>query len=192
LVCRACAGHTGNPKFDEAIAPVAQNPLVRPIRETDATADFDCGTPALNRWLREHAMPNQLSGASRTSVICEETSRRVIGYVTVSTAQLERRRLNAKDRRNMPDPVPAFLIGRLAVDGAHQGQGLAIGLLRHALSTALRVADEAGCVLVLVHPIDDLIEPFYLKHGFRPLPHSDARLLALRIVDLARSVAPDA
>ena len=44
---------------------------------------FDCGQPELNDWLRQQALKNEASGASRTYVICAEG--RVVGYYALAT-----------------------------------------------------------------------------------------------------------
>jgi hypothetical protein len=39
---------------------------------------FGCGVESLDRWLRERALQNHKSGASRTYVVC--AGARVVGY----------------------------------------------------------------------------------------------------------------
>ena len=73
-------------------------------------------------------------------------------------------------RRNMPDPVPAVLLGRLAVDRAYQGLGLGTGLLRDAILRTVQAAEIAGIRVILVHAISDAAKHFYEKHGFIASP----------------------
>jgi predicted N-acetyltransferase YhbS len=70
----------------------------------------------------------------------------------------------------MPDPVPALLLGRLAVDRAWQGKGLGADLLRDAVLRAIGAAEAIGVRAVFVHAISDDAKSFYEKHGFRPSP----------------------
>jgi hypothetical protein len=89
----------------------------RPLAADDDTAAFDCGRDALNHWFRRHAWRNQEMGVSRTTVICEEEAGSVVGYVSLSTAQVERAWLPKSQQRNRPDPMPAILLGPLAGAG---------------------------------------------------------------------------
>ena len=51
-----------------------------------------------------------------------------------------------RTRREMPDPVPVMVIGRLAIDSAYQGQGLGRALLRDASCGPCRprISPESG------------------------------------------------
>jgi hypothetical protein len=82
----------------------------RPLWETDERSHFDCGRDSLNGWFRRHAWHNHVAGISRTSVICDSGSGLIVGYVTLSAAQIEREFLAKPQRRNKPDPVPATLL----------------------------------------------------------------------------------
>jgi hypothetical protein len=83
----------------------------RPLAEDDERDHFDCGRESLNAWFRRHAWHNHVSGISRTSVICDTGTQSVVGYVTLSGAQIERAFLPKAHQRNKPDPVPATLLG---------------------------------------------------------------------------------
>jgi GNAT superfamily N-acetyltransferase len=73
-------------------------------------------------------------------------------------------------RRNMPNPVPVILLGRLAVDHAWQGKGLGSDLLRDAVLRVLAAGEAIGVRAILVHAISPEAKAFYEKHGFRPSP----------------------
>src|SRR5580658_9008711 len=96
-----------------------------------ALADFDCEEPALNEWLRRRALQNESSGASRTYVV--SVGLKVVGYYTLAHGAVVHAEAPGRVRRNMPDPVPAMLLGRLAVDRAFQGRHIGRGLLRDAV-----------------------------------------------------------
>jgi len=93
---------------------VAEVTLPRPLAENDDRNAFDCGRESMNGWFRRHAWANHASGASRVNVICEASSARIVGYVTLSAAQIERAFLPKAQQRNRPDPLPATLLGQLA------------------------------------------------------------------------------
>jgi len=124
---------------------------------------------------------------SRINVICDAESGTVAGYVSLSAAQIERAYLPKSDQRNRPDPIPAVLLGQLAVDVGYQGQGCARSLLLFALTTAVRLSDDMGCFCVLTHPLDDEVRAFYRKYGFEDLPFDPLRSMAVRLVDLRQN-----
>jgi GNAT superfamily N-acetyltransferase len=158
----------------------------RPLAEGDDRNLFDCGRESLNTWFRRHAWANQTSGASRVNVITDAASGRIVGYVTLSAAQIERAFLPRPQQRNRPDPVPVTLLGQLAVDKDYQGQGHAASLLLFALKTALTAAESIGSVGVVTHPLDDNVRRFYARWGFQDLPFDPRRAMVVRMVDLQR------
>jgi predicted N-acetyltransferase YhbS len=156
----------------------------RPLAAEDDRASFDCGREALNHWFRRHAWRNQESDMSRTSVVCDPATGAIVGFVSLSTAQIERAWLPKPQQRNRTDPIPAILLGQLAIDYRHQGHGHARSLVFFALSTAVRFSKDVGCFCVLTHPLDDGLRAFYRSFGFEDLPFDPARSMAVRIVDL--------
>jgi GNAT superfamily N-acetyltransferase len=124
---------------------------------------------------------------SRVNVITDAASGRIAGYVTLSAAQIERAFLPKSQQLNRPDPVPATLLGQLAVDRDFQGQGHATSLLLFALRTALVAAGTIGSMGVITHPLDDAVRGFYAKWGFQDLPFDPRRAMLVRMVDLRKS-----
>lgn len=158
-----------------------------PLAAEDDRENFDCGRPSLNDWFTRHAWRNQQTGASRTSVIRNTGGMRIVGFVSLSAAQIEREYLAKQDRRNKPDPIPALLLGQLAVDRDFQGKGHAKSLLFFALTTAVKFSRDIGCFGVLTHPLDDALRGFYRHFGFENLPYDPKRAMIARIVDLERN-----
>ena len=159
----------------------------RPLSEDDDRTTFVCGRESLNAWFRRHALFNHLNGASRVSVIADAGSGRLVGYVTLSAAQIERAFLPKPQQRNRPDPVPATLFGQLAVDKNYQGQGHAKSLLMFALRTALCGAATIGSVGILTHPLDDGVRRFYARWGFADLPFDPRGGMLVRMIDVRRN-----
>ncbi|HLB99660.1 MAG TPA: GNAT family N-acetyltransferase [Acetobacteraceae bacterium] len=137
--------------------------------------------------MRRHAWDNQISGVSRVNVITDAASGRIAGYVTLSAAQIERAFLPKSQQRNRPDPVPATLLGQLAVDSAFQGQGHAASLLLFALRTALVASETIGSMGVITHPLDDGVRGLYARWGFQDLPFDPRRAMLVRMADLRKS-----
>src|SRR5437588_2233709 len=125
----------------------APEPLA-PDHELDA---FDCGVAALNDWFKRRARRNEAEGASRTFVIC--AGRRVVGYYSLAAGSILHAAATGRVRRNMPDPVPVLLLGRLAVDHNWHGKGLGADLLYDAVLRAIGAAESVGVRAILVHAI---------------------------------------
>ncbi len=136
---------------------------------------------SLDDWLRDRALASEGLSA-RTYVVCTAEERfRVIGYYAISTAVEQRIALpSARLRRGMPDQVPLLLIGRLAIDVAHQGQGIGTALLSDALRRCHAAADIVGARGVVAHAIDDDALRFYRRRGFLSSPLGE-RVLVMPI-----------
>lgn len=129
---------------------------------------FQSGEPVLDDWLTRKALTNQTSGASRTYVVTD--GRRVIGYYALAAGAVIASEAPGAVRRNMPDPIPVMVLGRLAVDRNRQGQGLGLDLLRDAILRTLQAAEIAGIRALLVHALHERAAQFYAHAGLRPSP----------------------
>lgn len=159
----------------------------RPLLETDNRDNFDCGRPSLNQWFSRHAWANHEAGISRTNVICGKNTGEIVGFVTLSAAQIEREFLSKSHRRNKPDPLPATLLGQLAVHKGHHGRGHARSLLLFAFRTALIASREIGSFGIITHPVDETARAFYRRWGFQDLPFDPRHAMIVRMIDLERS-----
>jgi GNAT superfamily N-acetyltransferase len=146
--------------------------------------DFRCGEDALDAWLRNRALRNQSDRSSRTWVV--SVGGRVVAYYTSSAAAVLRSSATKRAARNQPDPLPAVLLARLAVDERHQGQGLAAALVKHFVTKALEVSEIIGVRVLLVHAKDDDAATFYARFGFEPSP-IDSLTMMLLVKDAAAS-----
>jgi predicted N-acetyltransferase YhbS len=139
-----------------------------PLKPSHLVTDFDCGVNSLNDWLCRRAWKNQIGDVSRTFVVCEEEI--VIGYYCLSSAAIGRIEMPKSRQRNMPDPIPAALIGRLAVDLKHRGKGIGAGLLQDAIIRIVTASQNLGIAYILVRALNDSAKSFYEKHGFVAIP----------------------
>ncbi len=153
-----------------------------PITETHLNESFSCGIPVLDEWLKRRALKNEVSGASRTFVICQDSQ--VIGYYTLATGSIEHRNAPGKIHRNMPNPIPVMVLGRLAVDQRWQKAGLGRGLLKDALLRTLSVSKQAGIRALLVHTLSEDAKRFYTRSGFIESP-LDPMTLVIALQDAA-------
>lgn len=139
-----------------------------PLSEEFELSGFDCGETSLNEWLKRNAIKNQISGASRCFVICNE--KKVIGYYCLSAGAISRESAPKEMRRNTPDTLPVLLLGRLAIDKNHHDKGLGSALLRDAMIRATRVGRDAGISAILVHALSENAKKFYKSRGFIESP----------------------
>lgn len=153
-----------------------------PITATHLIESFSCGVPVLDDWLKRRALKNEVSGASRTFVICQD--KQVVGYYTLASGSIEHRNTPGKTRRNMPNPIPVMVIGRLAVDQRWQKAGLGRGLLKDALLRTLSVSKQAGIRALLVHTLSEDAKHFYTRSGFIESP-LDPMTLMIALQDAA-------
>lgn len=137
---------------------------------------FQCGDAALDDWLRKRAAGNESSGGSRTYVVCSGT--RVVGYYCLANGGVGHEAAIGRIRRNMPDPIPVMVIGRLAVDRDWQRKGIGRAMLRDAIIRTAQAAEIAGIRAILVHAKSDKAKAFYERWGFRS---SDASPMTLMI-----------
>lgn len=137
------------------------------LTEAHEVARFDCGKPALNYWLRTHALFNQAHDFTRVVVV--HSDRRVVGFYGLAPTAVPPNVLSRSVRTGRhPDPVPCLLLGQFAVDSDWQGQGLGSGLLKDALRRCIVGADLIGGRALIVRAVDAEAEQYWQKRGFRP------------------------
>jgi GNAT superfamily N-acetyltransferase len=129
---------------------------------------FSCGETSLDSWLKRRALQNEKSGASRTYVVCAGSC--VVGYYALAAGAVAHTEATSRVRRNMPDPAPVILIGRLAIDSRFQGRGIGADLLRDAVLRTLQAAEIAGIRAILVSAISANAKSFYERYGFISSP----------------------
>ena len=152
-----------------------------PIAPSHRLEGFNCGEPTLDEWLTRRALKNQETGASRTYVVCDDE--RVIAYYSLAAGAVTQSAATGKVRRNMPEPNPVMILGRLAVDNQCKGLGLGRALLRDAMLRTVQAADLIGIRAILVHAISDSARTFYLANGFKESP-LDPMMLMVTVAEV--------
>lgn len=138
-----------------------------PIRDHHDLSRFSCGKAPLDEWLRSQALVNE-GRTARTYVVCAGAA--VVGYYCLATGAERRANMPRKIRQGIPDPAPLLIIGRLAVDRSHQGQGIGGGMMKDAFQRILAATAIVGARAVLVHAIDQTAASFYIGYGFIEFP----------------------
>jgi len=129
---------------------------------------FDCGVADLDEWLKKRALANEQTGASRTYVVC--AGGRVVGYYALASGGVAQVQAPGRVRRNMPNPLPVMIVGRLAVDRTWQGRSVGRSLLRDAVMRTVQAAKIGGIRAILVHAISEDAKRFYERYGFQSSP----------------------
>ncbi|MDJ0899429.1 MAG: GNAT family N-acetyltransferase [Xenococcus sp. MO_188.B8] len=143
--------------------------------------DFSCGITSLDDWLKRRALANQVSGATRTFVICVDN--KVVGFYALASGGISIKSALGKFKRNMPNPIPVVVLARLAIDNYFQGQGLGRALFRDAALRVVQASDTIGIRGIIVHAISEEAKSFYLALGFQESP-LEPMLLMITIKDL--------
>lgn len=139
---------------------------------------FRCGETALESYLHTTARQHAEKGISRTFVAVDVTRpARVIGYFTLTVAEIDHALLPSVQKRRLPDSVlPVIKLARLAVDHDYQGTGLGGVLLFEALQRAAAAQALTGSVAVVVEAKHPEAAAFYAHFGFVPAPDDELSL----------------
>ena len=164
---------------------------IRPLQQGDSRSQFRSGDPHLDRFFHEFAGQNQFKHSVGVTYVAIEEGH-IFGYATVAPGQIEIEELPASVRKNLPNyPAPILRLARLAVSESARGKGVGNMLLRFVLKLAVRMADEYGCIGVVVDAKPDAVD-FYAKYLFIPLavfegqsevrPLQRAMFLSVRVI----------
>ncbi|ARF87064.1 acetyltransferase [Burkholderia cenocepacia] len=128
---------------------------------------FACGTPALDRYLREVVTQDVRRRVAACFVMLDGNV--VAGYYTLSAASVALTDLPHAIARKLPryPAIPVVRMGRLAVDQAYRGRRLGAALLVNALQRAAK--SEIAAVALMVDAKDETAAAFYRHFGFAPL-----------------------
>lgn len=138
---------------------------------------FDCGEERLNDYIHKQASQDMKKHMAAVYVAMPRINpSQVIGFYTLSAAQVIFSDLPNEVAKSLPryPNVPAYRIGRLAVDKEHQGRGVGAMLLMDALFRCLN--KEIPVVAVIVDAKNDHATSFYKKYGFIQFPDQPLKL----------------
>lgn len=145
----------------------------------DILDGFDCGVVLIDEWLASHARMAERQGTAVAYITMDSTGA-LAGFYSLSAHCLERSSIaGGWLRRNVPEQVPAILLGMLGVDRRFQGMGLGRMLLHDAVVRSLSSSREIGARALVVDPVDGAAARFYGTAGFQPIPESGRMFLKL-------------
>lgn len=155
------------------------------LSPTHKVESFCCGYESLDKYVQSYATANASRGLGRTFVAIENNDSNVIGYYTLTVAEIAKEKLPKKQTRGLPGyPIPAILLARLAVDKSAQGRKLGEFLLFDAFSRVVRGSYDFGIRLIVVDAIDEKAKAFYLRYGFVSFDDNPLKLfLPLKVIE---------
>jgi GNAT superfamily N-acetyltransferase len=150
---------------------------------------FDSGEATLDEWLRRYASQNRRRDTAATWVIADVHDL-VVAYASVAMTGIDRSAAPEIVAKGAPDPVPALLFGRLAVDRRHANLGVGTALTAHVLATAVELNEKAACRAVVVTALNQNAREWWERLGFHPFePHDpDRRDLYLLTSEIAATL----
>ena len=127
--------------------------------------------PALDEYLHRLAEQHRRRGISSVYVLTESAQpERILGYYTLSAAEVDGQRLAEAERKKLPRyPVPCFRMGRLACRKDQHGMGLGKILLGCAVDRCLKAREQVAAYALVVDAKDDVAKAFYVHFGFKTL-----------------------
>jgi len=142
---------------------------------------FDSGEPVLDEWLRRYAGQNRRRDTAATWVIADARYI-VVAYASVAMTGIDRSAAPEMLAKDAPDPVPALLLGRLAVDHRYSGLGIGTALAAHVLATAVELNQRAACRAVVVTALTPRARTWWEQLGFHPFDPKDPDQLDLYLL----------
>lgn len=112
---------------------------------------FHCGAPELDDYLQRFAAQHVAKGVSSVYVLVDSAQpTAILGFYTLSAAQVDASQLNGADRKKLPRyPVPCFRMGRLASHTDKRGKGIGKILMGCAVDRCLKARSLVGAFALL-------------------------------------------
>jgi predicted N-acetyltransferase YhbS len=156
--------------------------IIQSLQAHHDKQSFDCGEAALNRWLSHIASQHKRKGLSSTYVLtATDGSVEILGYYALSIGELVNANLPVARKKNLPEKIPVFMLGRLAISIQHQGKGIGKHLLFDAITRVIDASSAIAGVGLVVHAKDAAVN-FYKQYGFEVMmDHSNHLFLPLNV-----------
>lgn len=132
----------------------------------------------LDEWLRRYAGPNRRRDTAVTWVIVNADDV-VVAYGSVALTGIDHSAAPETLAKGAPNPVPALLLGRLAVDRRYANLGIGTALGAHVLATAVELNEKAACRAVVVTALNAGARAWWERLGFHPFDSDEPDQLDL-------------
>lgn len=150
---------------------------VEPLGPDHDRASFSCGEAALDTYLQRQASQDIRRRVAQVFVALGSQPATILGYYSLSAASFDKGELPPAEAKRLPHyPVPAAVLGRLAVDRAQQSQGLGELLLLDAIRRVVRASTMVAVHAMIVDAKHDRARLFYERYGFRAFASTPLRL----------------
>jgi len=132
---------------------------------------FDCGDTAMNEFLRRYARQSHEQNASKTFCAIDViTPNRVLGFYTITPSAVAHEDVPTAMTKGLAQhEVAGFKLARIATDLSVAGKGLGGQLLAAVALRCLRIAAEAGGVLLIIDAKNKRAAHWYVSYGAEPL-----------------------
>lgn len=148
---------------------------IRRLLVEDDRSNFRSGNIELDRFFQRYAGQNQFRHHIGTTYVAVDGAT-LLGFATVAPSVIAVADLPTRKRKKMPQyPLPVLRLARLAVDERARGHGVGSALLRAVFLLAHRMAEDLGCIGVVVDAKPEAVA-FYEKLGFIDLEASAGQL----------------
>lgn len=164
--------------------------LIQALVKEHQRKGFDCGDTDLNDYLAHFVSQDSKRSLTRAFVLIQDEAQEkdtlVRGYYTLSATNIQREKFPTEQAKKLPRyPIPAVLLGRLAVSNQLQGKGLGAFLLVDALKRVARASATIGVYAVLVDASSEKAAQYYQDFGFIAL-NDQPRTLFLPMETIAQ------
>ena len=151
--------------------------VIEPLGSHHDRTAFSCGEPALDSYLQRQAFQDMRRRVAQVFVVVGDAPGTIAGYYSLSAASFEKAELPLALAKRLPHyPVPAAVLGRLAIDRAQQGRGLGETLLLDAIRRVVRASTTIAVYAMIVDAKNERAWAFYERYGFRAFASAPGRL----------------
>ncbi|MFZ0694101.1 MAG: GNAT family N-acetyltransferase [Alphaproteobacteria bacterium] len=151
--------------------------VIEPLGSHHDRTAFTCGEPALDAYLQRQASQDVRRRVAQVFIAVGDAPGKIAGYYSLSAASFERDKLPPALAKRLPHyPVPAAVLGRLAIHREQQGRGLGEALLLDAIRRVVRASTTIAVYAIIVDAKNDRAQVFYERYGFRALANEPRRL----------------
>ena len=153
------------------------SPVIEPLGSHHDRTAFSCGAPALDSYLQRQASQDVRRRVAQVFVAVGDAQGKIAGYYSLSAATFEKDELPPALAKRLPHyPVPAAVLGRLAIDRGQQGRGLGETLLLDAIRRVVRASTTIAVYAIIVDAQNERAQTFYERYGFRSFAGEPRRL----------------